>query len=128
MGMYDNLIINIDKLPLSDEEKRLMGKNTIWQTKDFECILTEIYITDDDELKINKWNYIEVPKKERKNPDSEGLSGLCGSLKRVNERLENIYYHGHVNFYSYINENFYEFFAKFDNGKLVSIEGGKTKY
>ena len=125
MGMYDNLIINTDKLPVTDEEKKLIGENPGWQTKDFDCDLTEIYITDEGELKINRWNYEEVPKEERPHPNGEGLLGLIGSLRRVNERLEAIQHHGYVNFYSNIGDDWYEFFAKFTDGKLVSIEGGK---
>jgi len=127
MGMFDNLFINTDKLPVSDEEKVLIGNNPDWQTKDFDCDMTEIYITDEGELKINRWNYESVPKEERPHPDGEGLLGLMGSLRRVNERLETIPYHGYVNFYSKIKEDWYEFSAKFTNGKLECIEGGKEK-
>jgi len=125
MGMFDNLIISTDKLPITDEEKLKIGNNPGWQTKDFDCDLTEIYITDEGELKINRWNYETVPKKERPHPKAEGLLGLIGSLRRVNEHLETILYHGYVNFYSSINGDWYEFFAKFTNGKLECIEGGK---
>ena len=125
MGMYDNLIINTDKLPVTDEEKKLIGKNPNWQTKDFDCVLTEIYITDEGELKINRWNYEKVPKEEIPHPNSEGLRGLMGIVRRVNERLETIEHHGYVNFYSNIGGDWYEFFAKFTDGKLVAIEGGK---
>ena len=125
MGMFDNLIISTDKLPVSDEEKKRIGENPGWQTKDFDCQLTEIYITDDGELKENKWNYEMVPKEERPHPDDEGILGMMGSIKRVNERLEVIPMHGYVNFYSNIGEDWYEFNAKFTDGKLESIEGGK---
>lgn len=125
MGMYDYLMINTGKLPVTDEEKKLIGENPGWQTKSFDCILTEIYITDDGQLLINRWNYEEVPKEERPYPDGEGLLRLAGALRRVNERLEVIEYHGYVNFYSNIGDDWYEFYAKFTDGKLVSIEGGK---
>ena len=125
MGMYDNLIINTGKLPVTDEEKMLIGESPGWKTKDFDCDLTEIYITNDGELKINRWDYEEVPKEERPYPNGEGLRGLIGSLRRVNERLETIQHHGYVNFYSNIGDDWYEFFAKFTDGKLISIEGGK---
>jgi hypothetical protein len=129
MGMYDNLIINTDKLPVSNDEKKLIGENPNWQTRDFVCDLTEIYITDEGDLKINRWDLEEVPKEERPHPDGEGLLGLFGSMRRVNERLEVIPYHGYVNFYSTIGNDWYDFFAKFTDGKLVSIEVGKeTKY
>ena len=123
--MFDNLFIDTDKLPVSDEEKKLIGKNPDWQTKDFDCDMTEIYITDDGELKINKWNYESVPKEKRSYPNDEGLLGLIGSIKRVNEHLETIPYQGNINFYSNIGKDWYEFFAKFNNGKLECITGGK---
>jgi hypothetical protein len=121
MGMFDYLYINTDKLPVSNEEKKFIGENPNWQTKDFDCCLTEIYITDEGELKINRWNYEEVPKEERLYPDGKGLLGLMGSLKRVNERLEVIPYHGYIKFYSVIENDWYEFFAKFSDGKLECI-------
>jgi len=127
MGMYDNLIINTYNLPVSEEEKKLIGKNPNWQTKDFDCELTEIYITDEGELKISKWDYEEVPREERPHPDDDGIRGLIGCIKRVNERLEVIPHHGYVNFYSNIGNDWYEFFAKFTNGKLECIEGGMEK-
>jgi len=123
--MYDTLKIKTEMLPITDEEKHLLGENPDWQTKDFDCDLTEIYITDKGELKINRWDYEEVPKEERPYPDGEGLLGLMGGLRRVNKRLETIQHHGYVNFYSSIGNDWYEFFAKFRDGKLVSIEGGK---
>jgi hypothetical protein len=92
-----------------------------WQTKDFDCDMTEIYITNEGELKINRWNYEAVPKKERPYPNDEDLPGLAGSLRRVNEQLEPISYHGYVNFYSGVGDEWFEFNAKFENGKLVEI-------
>ena len=65
MGMFDYLFIDTKMLPVSDEEKILIGNEPGWQTKDFDNILTEIYITNDGELKINRWEYDVVPKEER---------------------------------------------------------------
>jgi hypothetical protein len=120
MGMFDTLIINTDKLPVTDEEKKLIGKNPSWQTKDFDCMMTEIYITDEGELKINKhsWGWDETQK--------NGF-GTDGVITRENERMETIPHHGYVNFYSNIGKDWYEFFAKFTNGKLECIEGGMEK-
>ena len=125
--MFDRVYINKGKLPISDEEKLLIGDDIDWQTKDFDCELTEIYITDEGELKISRWNYEIVPKEERPYPDDDSLKGMMGSLKRVNEILETILHHGYVNFYSNIGKDWYEFNAKFTNGKLEFIEGGKEK-
>lgn len=122
MGMFDVVVINKNMLPLSDEEKNNIPDNPEWQTKSFENELTEIYITDDGELKVNRFEYETVPKEERPYPNAEGFLGLAGSLKRVNERLEKIEFHGIFNFYSYIGEEFYKFNAKFTDGKLESIK------
>ena len=127
MGMFDSLFINTDKLPVTDDEKKNIGDKTEWQTKDFDCDLTEIYITDEGELKINRWEYESVPKEERPYPDGEGLLGMFGCIKRINERLETIPYHGIITFYGHPHKEWYEFYAKFTDGKLVSIDGGKEK-
>ena len=119
--MYDRLIISTEKLPISDEEKKIIGKTPNWQTKSFDCEMTEIYITDEGELKINRFEYEAVPKEERPYPNEDGLMGLMGSLRRVNERLETISHHGFVNFYAKVESKFFSFSAKFTDGKLVSI-------
>ena len=125
MGMFDTLYVNVNLLPITNEEQELFEEDCSFQTKDFDCELSEIYITDDGELKINRFEYEEVPKEERPHPDVDGLMSLAGSLRRINERLETIPYHGIVNFYTQVNNVWYEFFAKFDDGKLDIITGGK---
>ena len=135
MGMFDYLFIDTNMLPISDEEKIIIGNEPGWQTKDFDNILTEIYITNDGELKINRWVYETVPKEERPHPDDDGVLGLAGSLERTNVRLETIPHHGYVNFYTFISNSestppsnkWYEFNAKFTDGKLVEIKEEKRK-
>ena len=122
MGMFDYLFIDTNMLPISDEEKIIIGDESEWQTKNFDNVMTEIYITNDGELKINQWEYEVVPKEERPHPDGEGIAGLVGSLRRSNEELETIPYHGYVNFYNSINREWYEFRAKFTDGKLIEIK------
>jgi hypothetical protein len=117
MGMYDELYINKDKLPLSEAEKEKIKDNQVWQTNNFDNLLTEIIITDDGKIKINKWEIKEVPKKDRKYPNDEGWRGLLGSLKRINERWEFLDYHGEVIF----GNGNYEFGAFFKNGKMIDI-------
>lgn len=120
MGMFDNLHINTEKLPVSDEEKKLIGKNIIWQTKDFDCTLTDIHITDDNELTIRRFEH-------GWDETQKNGFGTMGVLIEQNVRTEIIPYNGFVNFYTNIESDWYEFFAKFTNGKLESIEGGKEK-
>lgn len=125
MGMFDYLFIDTKMLPVSDEEKIIIVDEPGWQTKDFENVMTEIYITNDGELKINRWEYEVVPKEERPHPDDDGIAGLVGSLRRSNERLETIPHHGYVRFYTSISGKWYEFNAKFTDGKLVEIKEEK---
>lgn len=126
MGMFDNLYINPNLLPIEENEKEWITLNDPdWQTKDLENILTEVYITDEGELKINQWQYETVPKEERPYPNDEGIKGIMGSLKRKNEYLETLNYTGIVNFYSHIKKVWWEFNAYFENGKLIKITGGR---
>ena len=127
MGMFDTLYISTNRLPLTRAEKKLLGENPEWQTKDWENVLTEIYITDAGEFKVNQWKYETVPKEERPHPEAEGILGLAGSMRRVDERLETIPYHGYIRFYTGIedeqgNNLWLEFSAKFTDGRLVGIK------
>jgi hypothetical protein len=48
MGMFDNIIVDANILPdLTQEEKSLLNETKGWQTKDFENILTDIHIVED---------------------------------------------------------------------------------
>ena len=124
MGMYDTLYINKNKLPLTEEEKNLINDDQEWQTKDLDCVLTEVYITDDGELKINNFEYEMVPEEQRPHPNAEGLLGLAGSIRRINERLETLNLTGMIKFYGTIKDKWYLFYARFENGKLQQIVGG----
>lgn len=126
--MFDYLFINTNKLPVSEEEKETIGDKPGWQTKDFDCELTEIYITDEGELKINRFEMQIVPKEERPYPNGKGLEEFVGSMRRTNQRLETIPFHGCVNFYSDIKGQWYEFNAKFTDGKLQEIERYISRY
>lgn len=126
MGMYDTLYINTDMLPVSEEEKKRIGSNPGWQTKDLYCEMTEAYITDDGYLKINEFEYEVVPKEERPHPEADGLLGACGALRRINQRLVTLNVNFTVNFYSPIGDDDYEFSATFEYGKLKQIVGGKV--
>jgi hypothetical protein len=121
MGMFDYVIVPLSKLPINDKEMADLNSEP-FQTKCFDCVMTEIYITEDGKLTQNNWKYEAVPKEERPYPNDEGLLGLCGSLKRVNERIEAIPFHGVFNFYHIGHSGkWYEFKAKFTDGQLVDI-------
>jgi len=120
MGMFDNIHINSSMLPVTDEEEKLFGKSPDWQTKSLDCTLDDYYITDDNLLKVNRYD-------SRWNETKEGhlsFLGVEGCLVRENEHLETIAYHGFIDFYSSFNGNWYEFKAKFTDGKLIEITGG----
>ena len=55
---------------------------------------------------------------------NDGIMGLIGSLQKENEVLETLDYHGIINFYCDFKGKWYEFYAKFTDGRLVSITGG----
>ena len=90
-------------------------------------VLDELYITDKGELQVKRWKYEEVPQEEHPYPDAEGLRAVRGSWRRVDEQLETIPYHGIIRFYTSVengqdNRQWYEFSAKFTDGKLVGIQ------
>jgi hypothetical protein len=122
MGMFDYLFVSASLLPLTDEEKLVIKDDTEWQTKNFDRELTEVYLTNEGDIKINRWELETVPKEERPFPNETGFREIFGSLRRANERLESVTYHGIVNFYTHVEGSWIEFNAKFTDGKLVSIE------
>lgn len=107
MGMYDSLYISNSLLALTEAQQAVMPTNPGWQTKDFDCNLTEIYISDEGKLRINRWI------------DGEDNAG---NFIRQNERLETIEHHGYIRFYSTIHRVWFEFRAKFTDGQLVEIK------
>lgn len=120
MGMFDNLKISTSKLPLSDSEKKSIGENPNWQTKDFECIMSTAEITDDGKLRFLNFRY---EWDENVKNVMFKLTGKMGGLTTKDEQWIDLNdYHGYVNFYSTVNSIWYEFNAKFTDGKLVSIE------
>ncbi len=116
MGLFDHFKIDVNLLPLSEEEKLTI--KTEFQTKDFDNEMTNVEITNDGKLRIEKFKYEVVPKEERPYPNDDGIKGLFGSLKRTNCHW--IYYDnftGSVNFYN----RDYGFEAIFITGNLDKI-------
>jgi hypothetical protein len=124
MGMFDNLKIKTEMLPITDDEKRFLGESPDWQTKDFDCILSTAEITDGGKLRFRRFSY---------GWDENAVSGMTkitgkkGALTEENAQWIDLKdYHGFVNFYTNDKNNkWWEFNAKFTNGKLVGIMGGK---
>lgn len=125
MGMHDYLKISTDKLPISDADKLLLGANPGWQTKDFECILSVAEITDEGKLRFQEF---ESEWDENATCAWGELHNFKGALVEKNHRWVDIPMHGYVNFYaSDKNGAWWEFNAKFTDGVLVAIEGGKEE-
>ena len=120
MGMFDNLKISTSKLPLSESEKLAIGENPDWQTKDFECILSTAEITDEGKLRFLTFKY---DWDENAESALSKLTGKKGALVTKDEEWIDLKdYHGYVNFYTSVNNIWYEFNAKFTDGQLVNIE------
>lgn len=68
------------------------------QTKDFDCEMTTLRITAEGRLVVERFETEVVPKEERPYPDGDGLFGLMGSLRRVNQREVDLNYHGTFSF------------------------------
>jgi len=147
MGMFDTVIVDINILPdLNEEERRLLDIEKDWQTKDFENILTQIYIVEDKDVKfrhsflgdkpqyklqIKESDWEEVPIDERPYPDDENsIRALFGSMRETNIKIKDLTYTGSFRFYSYIKKNlengydlkWYEFEGQAENGRVLSIK------
>lgn len=120
MGAFDSIIVNSELLPVSDI-KKLFLKNAIFQTKNFDCLDDTYYITLDGKLQREFCDLEEVPPKERPYPNPKHKLHNVGSLKKVNCTYKDIDFHGILIFYQSISHEWYEFNAKFTDGKLVSI-------
>lgn len=107
MGMFDILYVSKSLRPLTVEEQRGLPDNPGWQTKDFDCAMDEIYITDEGDITIHRTNY---------------LMDESVNLETDESRVEFIKYHGYVRFYTSVDGKRVEFRAKFTDGKLVKIE------
>jgi len=147
MGMFDNIIVNANILPdLTQEEKYLLNREGGWQSKDFENILTDIYIVEDQELKfehsfvdrnfpyklqIKKSDWEEVPLDQRPHSDVSTILSLAGSVRETNIRIVDLNYTGTFIFYTTIRKDigigaketiWYEFVGQAENGKIKSIK------
>lgn len=122
MGMFDNLKIKSDLLPISDEEKKFLGLYHDWQTKDFDCILSTAEITDDGKLRFRSFKY-------GWDEEAENSFGRKGALVERNQQwIEYNEFTGAVCFYSLDkNNDWWQFYALFDNGQLTEIKGGKEE-
>jgi hypothetical protein len=118
MGMFDYVKCERD-LP-----DGLDGRGVEFQTKDFDCGMNTLVITDDGDLIEQAWVWDGiVPKEERPYPDApEGsFEAMIGSMRSRQLPPEKIEFHGFMRFYASRSDLWNEYKAKFTDGKLVEI-------
>lgn len=102
MGMFDYIRIESHLLPISEAEQvDIELEDAAFQTKDLECHLNMYQITPDGSLILVNEMYDDFQYRE--------------SHKEVK-------YHGYLNFYSDVFGTWYEFQAKFTDGKMVEVK------
>lgn len=117
MGMFDYVKVNLTKLPVTAAELKALrrGSELQFQTKDFECKMATVELTDDGELVFHNFDYSWTD-------EGTNAFGMKGGLIHTNERDQKINLHGYFNFYTNCGNDWFEFNAKFTDGKLVKIE------
>ena len=118
MGMYDYLKISASRLPLSEEEKLIINDDTEWQTKDFDCLLTTVEITDEGKI---RYLDIEYDWDDNAKGGLYQLTGQLGGMVVKEKTWKDIPYHGFVIFHKTINNVWYRFNAKFTDGQLTKV-------
>lgn len=125
MGMFDDISV-AEPLPYSDEMIAL-GLNIndrSFQTKDLDCVMAKYYIQSRKLFieKYKKETYIEG------NKNSKNIFDRIGYLDRQEPYLEQVFYHGEIYFYDFIDnvndkyDCWVEFKATFTKGNLEKIE------
>ena len=101
MGMFDDLRCD---MPLPDAEASGLEIGHWFQTKDMDCYLDKYAITEHGRLIALDW-------------DAQGQVFIPGADKN---------YHGMLNFYTLtMDKRWFEYDAKFTDGKVTEIQGGK---
>ncbi len=119
MGMFDYIKCN---MPLP--ETPVPPPSHGFQTKDTpDQYMTEYTITEDGRLSWKPYRIEEVPKAERPYPDAEdgSLRALCGILRRAESDAEFVDYHGDIFFYAGGKGRWWEYKARFTDGKCEKI-------
>lgn len=117
MGMFDYIVCEAP-LPVDGlEGRRFQTKFREWGDR----FLETFRITADGRLLHEACDYSFEPDETK-----EGLMALCGALKRKNERVVEVPYHGDIYFYDFREpadptSEWLEFRARFTDGRLASI-------
>jgi len=93
-----------------------------FQTKDTPDQYMTLYtITADGRLMWRPYEMVSVPKEERPHPNDDGLLGLMGCMKRVEQEPEAVPFHGDIDFYHYASGGWWEYRARFTEGVCKAI-------
>lgn len=127
MGMYDTIIV-VENLPLTEEMKELgldiLLLNGDFQTKDLDNTLG-VYVIQGGRLFLKRYKTEEWVPGDEKSPK---WIDRIGYLKREDEYLDPVGYHGTILFYHYIDDIngkwdcWVEYKATFTEGQLSKIE------
>jgi hypothetical protein len=104
------------------------ANDLLYQTKDTPSQYLELYeIRADGTLWHEEYDTEDLSEAGnwmREHPDEEVPSNLsfAGCFTRTNKRMAPCDFFGAINFYSYINGNWIEWTALFDEGKLLKIK------
>lgn len=116
MSMFDYVRVCV---PLPDGY--VPSREDNFQTKDFDCSLTTVWMREDGRLLIEDFEYEDVPKEERPYPNDTGIKGIFGCLRKINLRWRDLEFHGWFVFYDYVDGVSHEYKAKYTDGKLMEI-------
>jgi len=103
MAMFDTILINPEKLPISEEDKVRL-KDETFQTKSLECTLDVYRITDEGIFETD-WN-----------ANFENLG------TNTEQNWEIVPITDAIKFYTASNGEWFEFVALFEEGKLLTIK------
>jgi hypothetical protein len=89
-----------------------------FQTKDLDCCMAHYTITADGRLVT-----AEYRTEDHSDPTGDAIERISGMLTRIKTGDRDIEFHGMLNFYGSrrTGSEWFEYFAKFTDGKLVSV-------
>lgn len=121
MGMFDNILVHVNILPLDSNHKDLVEKKCgPFQTKSLTSVMDNYMISKSGEFWLETVTSHYAPVE-----NTDGIQELVGCIKTISTGWEMHNYTGKLNFYTYYTEfdknKWYEFDASFINGKLQRI-------
>jgi hypothetical protein len=109
MGMFDTVYINSSLLPVTAQEQERLRKID-FQTKSLDSRLADVYITDEGYLEM-----VDSPFMADGDSDNEEGKPLYKRYRLADAT-------GQLDFYTSLDDQWYQFQATFDEGKLIRIK------